>query len=504
MLRESGLRIGEHTACSIVDCRCAGAAGGPGLADIAVVDVAGQERHRGRSPAPLPRRDLHRLARHVLEAAAGRRPSARGRPSCRIFSPNRPPRSPQAPRPSASLKASRWCSPRASRNGSDVPMRRWSTSPRSCSSSQAASSASSRAARRGRAGGPPASRRRPGGPGCRSRACSSTGRWRAPGRPARRRRRGGHRGRARRRPACASTWCADLVLGPLGRGEVAEVLVDPVRRQPGDDPPVPPRRGLHLLAPLLRGVPVVADVVVVEDHRARHRREQPAVGGVGPGEAVEVGVLLVVLELGPRRLLDVAAGLDEGLHLLGGLVGVDLVAEEQQQVGQPLDREVRVVRIGRLHLVRRPAGPTPGEHRRRGSCCPPRRGSPTYDTSRSPSGADAPGSSVAMTGCRERRAGLGPDALARRCRRCRPRPSPARGRTARPGRSGARARRTSARSAVSSPRRTVTVAGVAGLDPDRGRRVVDVAQQGPQEERAVGVAHGWRSTLIARRSSIAR
>ena len=133
----------------------------------------------------------------------------------------------------------------------------------------------------------------------------------------------------------------DLVLGALGGRHVAEVLVDPVRAEAGDDPVVPPVGGLHLVPPRLRGVPVVADVVVVEDHRAGQRREQPAVGRVGPGELVEVGVLLPVLELGPGRLLDAAAGLDELLHLVGGLVGVHLVAEEQHQVG-PADLVVGI------------------------------------------------------------------------------------------------------------------------------------------------------------------
>ena len=70
-----------------------------------------------------------------------------------------------------------------------------------------------------------------------------------------------------------------------------------------------------------------------------------------------MGVLLVVLELGPRRLLDVAARLDEGAHLLGGLVGVDLVAEEQHEVGQPVGREVGVVRVRRVDLVGQPQRP---------------------------------------------------------------------------------------------------------------------------------------------------
>ena len=74
--------------------------------------------------------------------------------------------------------------------------------------------------------------------------------------------------------------------------------------------------GLHLLLPVERGVPVVADVVVVEDHRAGHGGEQPAVRGVGPRQPVELGVLLVVLELVARLLVDVAARLDELPHRL--------------------------------------------------------------------------------------------------------------------------------------------------------------------------------------------
>ena len=106
----------------------------------------------------------------------------------------------------------------------------------------------------------------------------------------------------------------DLVLRTLGGREVAEVLVHPVRRQPGDDAAVPPRRGLHLLLPVQRGVPVVAHVVVVEDHGARHGRQQPPVGVVRPCEPVQVRVLLVVLQLLARRLADVAPIADELLH----------------------------------------------------------------------------------------------------------------------------------------------------------------------------------------------
>ena len=74
----------------------------------------------------------------------------------------------------------------------------------------------------------------------------------------------------------------ELELGQVGRREVAEVLVDPVRRQAADDPLLPPRGLLHLPPPQRRGVPVVAHVVVVEDHRGRDRRQQPADVGVAP------------------------------------------------------------------------------------------------------------------------------------------------------------------------------------------------------------------------------
>ena len=77
----------------------------------------------------------------------------------------------------------------------------------------------------------------------------------------------------------------DLVARQLGGRQVAEVLVDPVRRQPAHEPLVPPRRPVDLLVPGPRRVPVVADVVVVEDHAARQGREQPADRLVAPGES---------------------------------------------------------------------------------------------------------------------------------------------------------------------------------------------------------------------------
>ena len=76
-----------------------------------------------------------------------------------------------------------------------------------------------------------------------------------------------------------------VVVGVGGQflgGEVAQVLVDPVGRQRGADPLAPPRPLGHLLAPGLRGVPVVVDVVVVEDHRGGDAGHEPADLGVGP------------------------------------------------------------------------------------------------------------------------------------------------------------------------------------------------------------------------------
>ena len=137
------------------------------------------------------------------------------------------------------------------------------------------------------------------------------------------------------------------------------------------------RSGVHLAVPALRGVPVVADVVVVEDHRARQRREQPAVQRVGPRQPVEVGVLLEVLELLARRLVEAAPRGDVLAHLLAGLVGVHLVAEEAHEV-RPVG------------LLRAPAGSGGGRRRagRRRRCwrCPRRRAARWCGTSRRPGG----------------------------------------------------------------------------------------------------------------------
>ena len=133
--------------------------------------------------------------------------------------------------------------------------------------------------------------------------------------------------------------------GQLLGGEVPQVLVDPVGRQRRADPLAPPRLLGHLLAPGLRGVPVVVDVVVVEDHCGGDAGHEPADLGVGPGVAVETDVFVVAddLVVGPVRVALAPPG-DAPAVLRGELVGVDLVAEQQQRVRPLLWRAPRHAR----------------------------------------------------------------------------------------------------------------------------------------------------------------
>ena len=173
------------------------------------------------------------------------------------------------------------------------------------------------------------------------------------------------------------------------------MLIEPVAGQPADDPLVPPRQCRHLPTPGHRGVPVVPHVVVIEDHRDGHRREQPAHRGRAPRLLVEVGVLLEVVDFGPLRrpvaILAVAPALLDVRQGAGGdvLVRVDLVADEQQQI-RPVRRVLLAAsdpraRRGRQCRARdRPADRSRGTTRRRAGTSIPtaRAGSAMRGTSR--------------------------------------------------------------------------------------------------------------------------
>ncbi len=137
-----------------------------------------------------------------------------------------------------------------------------------------------------------------------------------------------------------------LLLGELGWRQVAEMLVQPVRHERARDPFVPPGKRAHLVDPRLRDVPVVAHLVVVEDHRRRHGREQPADVGIGPRLAEEPRVLLEVGDRFAGWVVRAAARLDERRGLRRDLVGVDLVAEKQQAVGPRRIAGLKLPRVG--------------------------------------------------------------------------------------------------------------------------------------------------------------
>ena len=148
-----------------------------------------------------------------------------------------------------------------------------------------------------------------------------------------------------------------LVVGQLVGAQIAQVLVHPVGRQPGPDPVLPPRLLCHVRAPGRRRVPVVANVVIVEDHRRGHGRHQPPDLRVTPrvpvqpfvfGEADDLvrGTVAVPVQPCP------AAG--HAALLVGRkLVGVELITEQDQGVGPLVDREAghpRRITVQRVEL----------------------------------------------------------------------------------------------------------------------------------------------------------
>ena len=158
------------------------------------------------------------------------------------------------------------------------------------------------------------------------------------------------------------------------------MLEHPVGHQPGADVIVEPRLGVHLVQPPLRDTPLGVDLVVVEDHRHRHRREQPADRRLRPRLAVGQRVFAEVGQLVAR---DVGRALPRRQDLLQrrrGLIGIDLVAEHQQHVragaaaagagdtqrvrAQRVDALARLVLARAQHVRRlmRPRSPARAEH----------------------------------------------------------------------------------------------------------------------------------------------
>ena len=98
---------------------------------------------------------------------------------------------------------------------------------------------------------------------------------------------------------------AEHALGAdLSGAQVPQMLVDPVRDQTADDVLAPPRLLTDLADPRVRDVPVVDHVVVVEDHRRRHHREEPALDVGRPRLVVQPAVLLEVADELGRQALD--------------------------------------------------------------------------------------------------------------------------------------------------------------------------------------------------------
>ena len=272
----------------------------------------------------------------------------------RSRSPARAAIRPQAPEQTASFQASKPSMPGVMKTGSVLAMMRWSKAPRACSAIHCHSSSSTMSRR-------PSASTRAARESITTRRVLPKSRWKANlldvGSRSKARASSRKRGPPSSRPASsASSGSCD----ELRRRQVADVLVEPVRHEGAGDALLPPVGGAHLLHPGLRDVPVVVHVVVVEDHRARHRREQPADVRVAPGLAVEPRVLLEVRDLLARRRARVAAAADERARRLRGLVGVDLVAEQEQAVGPLLGcRTAGGARAPRARRCRSRAGARP-------------------------------------------------------------------------------------------------------------------------------------------------
>ncbi len=142
------------------------------------------------------------------------------------------------------------------------------------------------------------------------------------------------------------------------------MLIEPVAQVRPGDPGPPPRLGRVLAAPRRGGVPVVVEVVIVEDHCRRDDGKQPAHGRLAPRLAVQAAVLGEVGDLVSGRLGLVAALPDELPRRRAGIVGVHLIADHQQRVGPAVARRLAQPRRegGQgVRPVRHPRDPRPGD-----------------------------------------------------------------------------------------------------------------------------------------------
>ncbi len=184
---------------------------------------------------------------------------------------------PQAPAQTASFQASTKCRPRPRKTGSDVPSSRWSKSPvRPALDARPLLLVHHRAPGRVQLA-----------PGARVHDDEPRAAEVAPVAPARP---GdlavGAEGELPHDQPGVAVGVADLapdlvLLAVLGR-EVAEVLEGPVRHEAPHDALVPPAVAAHLAHPAVRRVPVVVDVVVVEDHRGRRPSTAPSARAARP------------------------------------------------------------------------------------------------------------------------------------------------------------------------------------------------------------------------------
>jgi hypothetical protein len=123
------------------------------------------------------------------------------------------------------------------------------------------------------------------------------------------------------------------------------MLIHPVRRVRPDHAVVPPRPGLDVTTPGGRRIPVVAQIVIVENHARRDARQQRPHRLESPRFPIEPRVLLEVADLvlrvgadGTGRSLSRLPSRLQSFDYLGRrVVGVHLVTQKQQGLG-PLAR----------------------------------------------------------------------------------------------------------------------------------------------------------------------